>query len=540
MLNNYYTLFHLSKEFGSSLSGARILQASTRSDRTLDILLETQHGNAAGLVISCQPQMNFIYMEGSAGGKLKGANVLPEVLGNVVIAIKAISNERQLRFEFDDGNFLQVNLFGAAANIYHADLDRVIINSFLKPSTKVGKKLPFEVNSIGFPGDVIDLRSRFMSVTGNALQQLSQCIPTVDSMLAREILYRYDLSVGGTIDDSGRRDLRRPNAQIDFEILDRILSGIHRELLTPSPRIYFSGQIGSAFGLIELRHLQAQKFEEYNSVNECIRNFVIRAGKSKKIADIKTEVLGKLSRKISSLKRTLAKIESDLADDRAARYQAFGEYVMCHVADIKKGDTSVFIEENEEEIKLDPSLKPVRNAQNYFDKAKRARESLRQAKERKKVIAEELREAETLLDEVVHQDDVDSLSSLREEKAVGYEKHSPFREFERSGYRIYVGKDAKNNDELTFGFAKPNDVFLHARGVSGSHVIIRNPSREFPQKPILQFAASIAAHYSKARTSGIVPVAYTMRKFVKKAKGQPGAVLLDREEVIFVKPGIPL
>jgi len=82
-------------------------------------------------------------------------------------------------------------------------------------------------------------------------------------------------------------------------------------------------------------------------------------------------------------------------------------------------------------------------------------------------------------------------------------------------------------------------VFLHARGVSGSHVIIRNASREYPQKPIIEFAARLAAHYSKARTSGIVPVAYTMRKFVKKARGKPGAVLVDREEVLFVKPGIP-
>lgn len=116
----------------------------------------------------------------------------------------------------------------------------------------------------------------------------------------------------------------------------------------------------------------------------------------------------------------------------------------------------------------------------------------------------------------------------------------PFREFEKNGYKIFVGKDAKNNDNLTFGYAKPNDIFLHARGVSGSHVIIKNPTREFPQKPVLQYAASIAAHYSKARTSRIVPVAYTMRKFVKKAKGEPGAVLIDREEVIYVKPEIPI
>jgi predicted ribosome quality control (RQC) complex YloA/Tae2 family protein len=135
--------------------------------------------------------------------------------------------------------------------------------------------------------------------------------------------------------------------------------------------------------------------------------------------------------------------------------------------------------------------------------------------------------------------DVEAITLMSKREKAREEARTPFREFETNGYKIYVGKDAKNNDELTFGFAKPNDVFLHARGVSGSHVIIRNGSREYPQKQVLEFAASIAAHYSKARTSGIVPVAYTMRKFVKKAKGQPGAVLLDREEVIYVKPGIP-
>jgi len=291
--------------------------------------------------------------------------------------------------------------------------------------------------------------------------------------------------------------------------------------------------------------LKSENFKKYESVNECIREFRIQYDRHQRDSDRKTDMLEMLNRKINSLRRTLLKIDSDLEKFREEKYRSFGEYIMSHLNKIKQGDTSVFVDEGKIEIKLDPALTPVRNAQAYFDKSKRARLSKQQTEQRRKEIVKELSEATTLFDQIKLQKDRDLLRSLKKKEPVSKwilseeEEHSSFREFEKSGYKIFVGKDAKNNDKLTFGFAKPNDIFLHARGAAGSHVIIRNLSREFPQKPILQFAASIAAHYSKARSSGIVPVAYTMRKFVKKAKGDPGAVLLDREEVIFVKPEIP-
>jgi predicted ribosome quality control (RQC) complex YloA/Tae2 family protein len=116
---------------------------------------------------------------------------------------------------------------------------------------------------------------------------------------------------------------------------------------------------------------------------------------------------------------------------------------------------------------------------------------------------------------------------------------SPFRQFEFEGYRIWVGKSAANNDELTMKHAHKNDLWLHAKDVAGSHVVLKwKPGHEFPPK-VIEHAAEIAAYYSKLKGSTLVPVAYTLRKFVRKPKGaEPGAVMVDKEEVMMVEPKI--
>jgi len=111
-----------------------------------------------------------------------------------------------------------------------------------------------------------------------------------------------------------------------------------------------------------------------------------------------------------------------------------------------------------------------------------------------------------------------------------------------SKYKVYVGKDSKNNDLLTTRFAKQNDYWFHARGASGSHVIIKvENTKEAIPKNVLKKAAALAAYHSKAKTAGVVPVAFTFKKYVVKKKGDPvGTVHLLREDVLLVKPEIPI
>ena len=96
------------------------------------------------------------------------------------------------------------------------------------------------------------------------------------------------------------------------------------------------------------------------------------------------------------------------------------------------------------------------------------------------------------------------------------------------------------NDDLTFRHAAPTDTWLHAQSVPGSHVVLKSPGGAAPPARILEAAASIAAHFSKAKHSGLVPVVYTQRKYVRKFRGaKPGQVKCEREKTMMVEPRLP-
>jgi predicted ribosome quality control (RQC) complex YloA/Tae2 family protein len=116
----------------------------------------------------------------------------------------------------------------------------------------------------------------------------------------------------------------------------------------------------------------------------------------------------------------------------------------------------------------------------------------------------------------------------------------PFRAFEDRGFAIWVGRSAANNDLLTQKYAHKDDLWLHAKDVSGSHVIIRHKSGQPVPEPVVEHAAQLAAWYSKRQHDSLCPVTVTPKKFVRKPKGAlPGKVLVERERVVLVVPGNP-
>ena len=118
----------------------------------------------------------------------------------------------------------------------------------------------------------------------------------------------------------------------------------------------------------------------------------------------------------------------------------------------------------------------------------------------------------------------------------------PFRIFTvAGGFQVWAGKSSENNDLLTMKYAKPNDLWFHARGSSGSHVVLRvGTGKGEPARQAIEQAAAIAAYYSKMKTSALVPVAMTERKYVRKPKGaSAGTVMIEREKILFVRPTLP-
>ncbi len=125
-------------------------------------------------------------------------------------------------------------------------------------------------------------------------------------------------------------------------------------------------------------------------------------------------------------------------------------------------------------------------------------------------------------------------------RAPGAGRPAPRRPFHAyrsaSGAAILVGRGAEDNDALTTKHARPHDLWLHAKGVTGSHVVVPLAKGASCPADVLVDAATLAAHFSDARGEAVCEVSYVQRRYVRKPRGAaPGAVVFDREKVIAVR-----
>jgi predicted ribosome quality control (RQC) complex YloA/Tae2 family protein len=241
--------------------------------------------------------------------------------------------------------------------------------------------------------------------------------------------------------------------------------------------------------------------------------------------------------------------------DRIARYRQFGALLMEHLGRFAKGDETWTYTGGDApvEIPLVVSLTPVQNAQRYFEKAKSAERSRSMTEDRLKAYASVYEQARALLAalepistrpalRMYMKENKDALRALGATETEQDQERAPFRVFTvHGGFEVWAGKSSTNNDELTLRHARPEDLWFHARGASGSHVILKVSSAAGePGKRAKAEAAGIAAYYSKMKNAKIVPVAMTRRKYVHKPKGAPpGTVAITREEVVMATPGLP-
>jgi predicted ribosome quality control (RQC) complex YloA/Tae2 family protein len=231
---------------------------------------------------------------------------------------------------------------------------------------------------------------------------------------------------------------------------------------------------------------------------------------------------------------------------KAVPFDEIGHILMANLHVISPKQEKVILQDfyrNEDlEIVLKKDLSPQENATYFYQKHKNRRNEMAikfKQLEQAQIRLEEFQTVYARIEEAQFLKDLKPW--IKEEK---HRFHLPlkekFRKFEWNGFQIYVGKNARNNDELTLKFAHKDDLWLHAKGISGSHVIIKHkPLQNFPEL-LIETAAAIAAYYSAAAGSEWVSVLFTPKKYVRKPKGaNAGQVLVEREESILVKPKLP-
>lgn len=552
MLSNYFTLKRIAGDVEDACHGARLTDIYSQTKNELIL----SFSNHQSLMISCEPSLNALYLRPTVSrAKKNSLDFFSPLHGALVHSMAAQEGDRELVMDAAE-QYLVIQMFGPKANVFLTDRNRRVLEAFLHPRESTGQVLPQPIPAAKSP-PLEEFTMRFQAI-GHlpALAVLKGVYPLLGSLLAREVFTRAGIAYQQTVAECSPDNVLRL-----FECTNALTL---EALSAPSPRIYFDGEKPDVFSLLALHSRAGKRFERFDSIHQAVRVFLSATWKSKGFLREKTALEAHVRRELDRSGRTLAAMaaENDGAV-RARQYEVFGKLLLAHPQAVTKGMTSVELENifsPQRElitIPLDAHLSGVRNGERYFSKYKKIRRSLEESAQRSREIQdryEVLQRLAEALEQVQTATQWEELNNLQAgllvaagfvPPAAGKKKEElpPFRFFTvHGGFQVWAGKNSENNDLLTLKHAKPNDLWFHARGSGGSHVVLRaGTGKGEISKRAMEQAAAIAAYYSKMKSSGIVPVAMTLRKYVRKPRGAPaGTVVLEREKVLMVAPALPV
>lgn len=536
MIRDFYTLIKLKNEF-QKLIGMKIIEVYSQ-EKDVFIISLFDGASEYPLVLSVMPNNSAIYINKNfARAKSNVLDKFKDILGDVLQKVEIVENDRILKFEFINHNLYFCAFGGNNANLFISSKKTDKIKYTAKQADRyVNEKVDFEIK------ENIDFLEYDKQAT--IFEALTKSNLRLNRYYADEFLSEIKISTDELLRNL---DIKK----IYTEALNFTLDLVKHS----NCYIFYNANNELFFSLIPLKKYELYK--ESTSLNEAIKNVYVARIIETKRAKILKEVLPKLERDEKKLIATINISENfDDVLERADKYRNYAEILMAQTNLKSKSGNKILLKNwvgEDVEIKLDPKNNLLENAQNYFKKSRKALEDAEIKQKRLPILKEKLNEIQSAICEVKNAKTLKELENIQkklESKSliIMQDKERPietkFRKFQLGeGYVLYVGKNATNNDDLTMRFAKPNDIWLHARGSSGSHCVIKSESGKKDEKvpkSILKAAAEIAAFYSGAKNAKYTPVCYTQKKYVHKPKGaNVGAVTLQREDIIMVEPRQP-
>ncbi len=515
---NYYFLRFLTYELANLLLSAKLVKAFSQSKDELMIEFETKSGRPFFIRASLTSNFSCLsFPDEFKRSRKNSIDLFTQLKDGTVHKVQQFKNERAFLIEFESGLSLLFKLHGNRSNILLVSKNEVL--ELFKRNLANDNNLDVE----GLDRKLDQSLTEFQKTT-----DLNTVFPTFGKV------------VKGFLVAEGYHEL-----EVDekWGLLKKT------EGLLNQGRFYLCEFEGAkpVFSLLKLnnkcRELSKNPIE---AINEYYRfytkTYYLKSGKDKIVKHLTTEQ--------QRIKRYVKKAQNKLDELKFGPHpKELGDIIMANLHAIETGVKEVelfnFYNDKYIKVRLNKELTPQKNAENYYRKGKnRVIEeenlslSIKSKSERLKEISRIVRDIDNSTDlkelkALVKKHDL-SLSSKSKEKTL------PYKEFLVNGFRVWVGKNAKANDELSLKYRYKEDLWLHAKDVPGSHVLIKHRSdKKIDENTILR-VAGIAAYYSKRKTDSLAPVIYTPAKYIRKPKGSPpGSVVVEREKVILVKPTAP-
>lgn len=518
MHQNYYFLQGLTSELGQHLPGMRLVTCYSQNKDEL-VLGFAASGKA--FVIRAILTSHFSALSFPAEAKRARANsvdLFDQMIGQRVEAIVQHQNERSFYLQLSNNLLLLFKLFGNRANI--------VLFQGEEPLELFHKKFgaDLELNPLQMHRPLPQNYEAFAAAEGN----LKKLYPTFGDLPA---LY---------LSQQNYSDKPIPEK---WELVQDLLEKLE------NPAAYYITKLEgkTRLSLFQLGEVQQAYTSAIEALNALVRAYFHETGYEAQYAQAQQQLNKKLNGTQQVLEQAAAKLE-ELRHDRS--YSQTADVLMANLTTIPARATTVelydFYTDQTRTYKLKQNETPQKHAERLYRKAKNQHLEVRQLEEKVERKLEEiilLEDALQVLEEVknykalkVFQRDYAQLLNTKQQAL----QESPFRLFEAEGFKILVGKSAQNNDLLTQRHTFKDDLWLHAKDVSGSHVVIKHQAGKTIPSTVLEKAAQLAAYYSKRKSDSLCPVLYTPKKWVRKPKGAPaGSVVVEREQVLLVKPGNP-
>lgn len=573
----------LTDEFARCLTGGRINKIYQPESDEL-ILTIKNNGNNYRLLLSASASLPLAYLtENNKNNPAIAPNfcmlLRKHINGGRILSVTQPTLERIIVFEIEHLNDLGdictkkliVELMGKHSNIIFAKPDNTIIDSI--------KHISLNVSSVR---EVLPGRTWFIPDTQNKHNPLTinkenfeqtvmtKPVPTAKAIytsltgispaVAEEIAFRAN--VDSAVSPAGLSEAEKTAVYEQFELL---MNDIRSHVYTPNV-IMKNGEPSDFSVTAQTRYLAFNKAGEepvytstvFDSISALLEYYYAAKSTVTRIRQKSSDLRRIVS---TALERNLKKYDLQMKQmkdtEKRDKYKVYGELINAYGYGLEPGAKSLtclnYYTNEDITIPLDTQLTAQENAVKYFDrynKLKRTFEALTELIEETKKEIEHLESISTALDIALYEDD---LVEIKEELMnFGYVRRKNTGKNQKKqkitsksmhyissdGFHIYVGKNNLQNEEVTFKYADGGDWWFHAKGVPGSHVIVKTEGKELPDRTFEE-AGKLAAYYSKNRDAQKVEIDYIQRKHVKKgAGGIPGFVIYHTNYSLLIEPDI--
>jgi predicted ribosome quality control (RQC) complex YloA/Tae2 family protein len=512
--NNYYFLKQLSAQLNQQLIGFRVVSCFSQNKE--ELILECNNSKQSIFIkASLQPTFCCLSFPTEFNrAKKNSADLFPDIILKKILSIKQYENERSFSLQLEEGITLLFKMHGSQSNIvlfYNSSARSIFRNQFKKDLTI----------SLDELDKTIDWSIAYFQTQ---LHDLQKAYSTFGKPITRHLEAMFK-----TLTTNEEKWFRFQETKKQLE----------------NPRFYIiKSETNFMLSLIPMGEAVAEYADPILALNEFFHKQAITLSFQSEKTKVLKELNDQLKGRINYLEKTEQKV-NELVND--LHYQLWADLIMANMHRLKLGMETIeltnFYTGQLEKIKLKKELNAQRNAEVFYRKSKNQQIEVNKLNASIQAKKREIEKLHETIDALNKSETIKTVRLHGSEKPTNTKeiksKTLPYHAFEFKGFKIWVGKNAEANDELTLKHSHKEDLWLHAKDVAGSHVIIKHQSGKKIPKEVIERAAELAAYNSKRKTDSLCPVAFTPKKFVRKRKGDPaGMVVVEKEDTILVRPAL--